>query len=115
MAWAIPLFLAYIPALVIGFMIFTLLITRYQRLPLDPPVGEWPVGEWPSVTVVIAAWNEAEGIVRTLERLADLTYEGRVEVVVADNNSTDDTAVLADATGERLGLAYRRVFEENQG
>ena len=38
MGWVIPLF-AYIPGLVIGFMIFTLLITRHQELPLDPPDG----------------------------------------------------------------------------
>ena len=95
MGWVIPLFLAYIPGLVIGFMIFTLLITRYQELPLAPPEGDWPEGDWPSVTVVVAAWNESEAIVRTLERIAELSYAGRVEVVVADNNSTDDTAVLA--------------------
>ena len=35
MAWVIPIFLAYIPGLVIGFMISTLLITRYQELPLS--------------------------------------------------------------------------------
>jgi biofilm PGA synthesis N-glycosyltransferase PgaC len=115
MAWVIPLFLAYIPGLVIGFMIFTLLITRYRELPLEPPEGDWLPGEWPPVTVVIAAWNESDSIVPTLERIADLTYEGHVEVVVADNNSTDDTAALVDATGERLGLHYRRVFEEKQG
>ena len=115
MAWVIPVFLAYIPALVIGFMIFTLLITRYRKLPLNPPVGEWPAGEWPPVTVLIAAWNEGDAIVGTLERIADLTYEGGVEVVVADNNSTDETAELADAAGKRLGLNYRRVFEAKQG
>ena len=115
MAWVIPIFLAYIPGLVIGFMIFTLLITRYQALPLVPPEGDWPIGEWPSVTILIAAWNESDAIVRTLERIADLTYEGSIEVAVADNNSTDDTAELADAAGQRLGLAYRRVFEQMQG
>ena len=75
MGWVIPLFLAYIPGLVIGFMIFTLLITRYQELPLEPPRGEWPEGEWPSVTILVAAWNESEAIVRTLERIAELSYE----------------------------------------
>ena len=115
MAWVIPVLLAYIPGLVIGFMIFTLLITRYQELPLEPPKGDWPEGDWPSVTIVVAAWNESEAIIRTLEWIADLTYEGSVEVVVADNNSTDDTAELADATGRRLGLDYRRVFEAKQG
>ena len=92
MAWVIPIFLAYIPGLVIWFMISTLLITRYQELPLVPPRGDWPEGEWPSVTILVAAWNESEAIVRTLEHIAELTYPGRVEVVVADNNSTDDTA-----------------------
>ena len=115
MGWVIPIFLAYIPGLVIGFMIFTLLITRYQELPLEPPRGDWPDGEWPSVTILVAAWNESEAIVRTLERIAELSYAGRVEVVVADNNSTDDTALLADAAGARLGLHYRRVFEAKQG
>jgi biofilm PGA synthesis N-glycosyltransferase PgaC len=115
MAWVVPLFLAYVPSLVIGFMIFTLLITRYWALPLEAPAGTWPEGEWPPVTIVIAAWNEDEAIVRTLERIAHLTYDGQVEIVVADNNSADDTARLADAAGTRLGLRYRRVFEEKQG
>jgi len=115
MAWVIPIFLAYIPGLVIWFMIFTLLITRYRELPLDPPSGDWPEGQWPPVTILVAAWNESASIVRTLEHIGDLSYPGRLEVVVADNNSTDDTAVLADAAGARLPFAYRRVFEERQG
>ena len=112
--WVIPIFLAYVPALVIGFMIFTLLITRYEELPLEPPKGDWPEG-WPPATIVIAAWNESEAIVRTLERISELAYEGQLEVVFADNNSTDDTGLSADAAAERLGLRYRRVFEAKQG
>ena len=115
MAWVIPIFLAYIPGLVIGFMIFTLLITRYEELPLVPLRGDWPEGEWPPVTILVAAWNESEAIVRTLEHIGDLAYPGRVEVVVADNNSNDDTALLADAAGARLRHHYRRVFEASQG
>ncbi len=115
MGWVIPLFLAYIPGLVIGFMIFTLLITRYQELPPAPPEGDWPEDEWPPVTILVAAWNESEAIERTLKHIAALSYGGQVEVIVADNNSTDDTALLADEAGERLGLSYRRVFETKQG
>ena len=115
MAWVIPIFLAYIPGLIIWFMIFTLLITRYEELPLDPPKGDWAEGEWPSVTILVAAWNESAGIVRTLEHIGALAYPGRLEVVVADNNSSDDTALLADAAGARLPRPYRRVFEERQG
>ena len=49
------------------------------------------------MTVVIAAWNEEAAIVPTLERIAGLTYRGALEVVLADNNSTDRTAELAEA------------------
>ncbi|OAI54941.1 hypothetical protein AYO48_04450 [Gaiella sp. SCGC AG-212-M14] len=115
MAWVIPIFLAYIPGLIIWFMIFTLLITRYQELPLEAPRGDWPEGEWPPVTIVVAAWNEGDAIVRTLEHIGELSYPGSLEVVVGDNNSTDDTALLADAAGDRLPFRYRRVFEAKQG
>jgi hypothetical protein len=109
MAWVIPIFLAYIPSLVIGFMIFTLLITRYQELPLEPPTGNWAEGAWPSVTIVVAAWNESQAIVRTLEHIGELSYEGRVEVVVADNNSTDDTALLVRRShGVAVGDPFAR-------
>jgi biofilm PGA synthesis N-glycosyltransferase PgaC len=112
--WVIPIFLAYVPALVIGFMIFTLVITRYEQLPLEPPDGDRADG-WPAVTIIVAAWNESEAIVRTLERISELAYEGPLEVVLADNNSTDETAARADAAAGRLGLRYRRVFEAKQG
>ena len=37
MAWVIPICMAYIPAVVIGFMCFTLILTRYQPPPCAPP------------------------------------------------------------------------------
>ena len=104
MAWVIPLFLAYIPGLVIGFMVSTLLLCRYRERPAGPSSGDWPEGGWPAVTVVIAAWNEEDAILATLERIAELSYEGPVEVVLADNNSTDRTADLAEEAALRLGL-----------
>jgi poly-beta-1,6-N-acetyl-D-glucosamine synthase len=78
MAWVIPLCVAYIPGVVIGFMVATLLFFgRYRERPVGPPSGDWPEGGWPAVTVVIAAWNEEEAIVSTLERIAELSYQGR--------------------------------------
>ena len=107
LAWVIPLFLGYIPGAVIGLMAFTLLITRYRELA--------PLANCPPVTVVAAARNEEAAIVSTLERIAGLSYPGEVEVVLADNNSTDRTAELAAAAAARLGLRYRRVFEPRPG
>src|SRR5262249_34595253 len=86
-AWLIPTLLGYIPALVIGLMAFTLMITRYR----EPPA----VAAWPDVTVILAAWNEEDAIVSTLERIAGLEYPERIEVVLADNNSTARTPARA--------------------
>jgi cellulose synthase/poly-beta-1,6-N-acetylglucosamine synthase-like glycosyltransferase len=44
------------------------------------------------VTVVVAARNEEQTITPTLGRITELAYGGRVEVILADNNSTDRTA-----------------------
>jgi poly-beta-1,6-N-acetyl-D-glucosamine synthase len=115
MAWVIPILLAYIPGVVIGFLCATLILTRYRPPELDPPPGVWPSGEWPPVTVIVAAYNEQEAIVSTLEHIARSSYGGPLEVVLADNNSSDRTAELAEAAAARLGLDYRRIFEPVAG
>jgi biofilm PGA synthesis N-glycosyltransferase PgaC len=108
MAWVIPTLIAYVPSIVVGFLCFTLLLTRYQA-PAQPS------GEWPAVTVIIAAYNEEAVVERTLDHLAATDYAGRLQVVLADNNSTDRTAPLAEAAAGRLGLDYRRSFEPAAG
>ena len=115
MSWVIPIMLAYVPGIVIGFLMFTLLVSRYREPAFEPPKGTWVAGRWPSVTILIAAWNEEKAIVPTLERIAALSYAGPIDVVLADNNSTDRTAELAAEAAKRLGLCYRRVFEVEQG
>jgi poly-beta-1,6-N-acetyl-D-glucosamine synthase len=114
-SWLIPALLAYVPALVVGFLAFTLILSRYRYPALQPPPGDWPEGEWPPITIVIAAWNEEDTIVPTLERIAGLSYPGPIEVVLADNNSTDRTAARAEQAARRLGLRYRRVLESGAG
>jgi cellulose synthase/poly-beta-1,6-N-acetylglucosamine synthase-like glycosyltransferase len=46
----------------------------------------------PDVAIVIAAHNEAPEIGETLERMLELDYPGRMEVLVASDGSTDETA-----------------------
>jgi biofilm PGA synthesis N-glycosyltransferase PgaC len=115
MAWVIPLLLAYVPAVVIGFLCFTLLLTRYKAPSFRAPEGAWPAGEWPPVTVIVAAHDEEASIERTLGHIAASEYAGPLEVVLADNNSTDATAALAEAAGRRLGIDLRRSFEPVAG
>jgi biofilm PGA synthesis N-glycosyltransferase PgaC len=114
-AWVIPIFMAYVPAVVIGFLCATLLLTRYRAPSLAPPAGPWPSGEWPGVTVIVAAFNEEEAIEKTLARIGASEYPGPLAVVLADNNSTDRTAELGQAAAARLGVDYRRSFEPLAG
>jgi poly-beta-1,6-N-acetyl-D-glucosamine synthase len=115
MAWVIPTTLAYIPGLLIGLLAFTLITTRHRPPNLRPPAGPWQAGEWPAVTVIVAARNEEDAIVPTLERFAELAYPGPVDIVLADNSSSDRTAERAHAAACRLRLHYRRVCESTPG
>ncbi len=115
MSWVIPVLLAYVPGVVIGFLCVTLVFTRYRPPPLDPPAGPWPTGEWPPLTVIVAAYNEETAIEATLGHIAATQYPGPLTVVLADNNSTDRTAELGAAAAARLRLDYRRCFEPGAG
>ena len=67
-------------------------------------------------TVVIATRNRAGLLQGCLERLAGQSANGRFDVVVVDNGSTDDTAG-AVARAAAAGLAVRRIVvaEANRG
>ena len=66
------------------------------------------------LSVIIATYNRSRRLARTLAALAELDTLGLAwEVVVADNNSRDDTPAVCRAWQERLPLKY--VFEGTQG
>lgn len=54
--------------------------------------------DWPSVVAVIPARNEEEGIGRAVGSLLTQDYKGAIRVVVVDDESTDDTATVAERT-----------------
>jgi len=60
-----------------------------------------------SVSVVIPALNEQAEIGRCLESLGRQTYQD-FEVIVVDNGSTDDTALIAESFGVRVVTESRR-------
>jgi cellulose synthase/poly-beta-1,6-N-acetylglucosamine synthase-like glycosyltransferase/peptidoglycan/xylan/chitin deacetylase (PgdA/CDA1 family) len=62
----------------------------------------------PDVSVVIPAYNEAAGIAATVRSMATSDYNGRIEIVVVDDGSTDHTAAVAGG----LDLPYVRVIRQ---
>lgn len=65
--------------------------------------------EDPEVSVIIPAYNEQDSILRTLSSLSKSKTSQRVEIIVVDNNSSDNTAELV----KKSGATY--VFEKEQG
>jgi glycosyltransferase involved in cell wall biosynthesis len=66
----------------------------------------------PDISLVIPAWNEAERLPRLLASVAAAraAYGGLVEVIVADNGSTDATAAVAEGAGCRVVPVERRCI-----
>ena len=60
-------------------------------------------------SVIVPAYNEAAYLGRALHSLQHQDYEGNYEIIVVDNNSTDETAAVAALYGVRV------VSEPEQG
>src|SRR5262245_38037528 len=67
---------------------------------------------WPSVTVVIPARNEADGIGETIGSLLRQDYAGAFAIILVDDDSSDGTADVARRAAARLNASERlRIIE----
>jgi len=72
----------------------------YSRLPELRPE---PVCEaLPMLSIIVPARNEAQNLRALLPSLRALEYPGRLEIIVVDDNSADETAVIAASFGARV-------------
>jgi glycosyltransferase involved in cell wall biosynthesis len=58
--------------------------------------------DFPAVSVVIPSWNQGRFIGRTLESILKQDYPGKVEIIVSDGGSTDETVEVLKSYGDRL-------------
>lgn len=72
----------------------------YRRLPrLNITAG---LDSLPSLSIIIPARDEADNLRRLLPSLNNQIYPGRLEIIVVDDSSTDETASVAAACGARV-------------
>jgi cellulose synthase/poly-beta-1,6-N-acetylglucosamine synthase-like glycosyltransferase len=99
-----------------GLLVYThagypLLLAALVRLGAGPRRRTLPpAGELPDVSVIVAAYAEAEVIAARVANLRELDYpRERLEVIVACDGSPDDTAQRARAAGADLVLELPRA------
>jgi cellulose synthase/poly-beta-1,6-N-acetylglucosamine synthase-like glycosyltransferase/peptidoglycan/xylan/chitin deacetylase (PgdA/CDA1 family) len=79
---------------------------RVRSLRFDPSFA-------PAVSVVVPAYNEALGIERSLRSLVGSRYPGRMELIVVDDGSTDETATIVEQLiREHRGPAELRLLRQ---
>lgn len=75
-----------------------------------PPAEHLPAEAWPSVSVVVPAFNSQETIAACIESLLNLQYpREKLEIIIVDNGSSDDTAAIASRYPVRV------LSEEQRG
>lgn len=85
-AWIVVGGIALIPGLMNAFLATSLLLDRRPR--------RRSYVHYPPISVLIAAYNEAQSIEETLRSLARQNYPGEFEAIVIDDGSSDRTAAI---------------------
>ena len=88
---------------------YALLLALLSRLLRRPAVSSAWQGELPRVTAIVAAYNEQDVIAARVANLRALDYpDGRLQVIVASDGSSDETVARARAAGADLVLELPR-------
>src|SRR5687767_5133826 len=68
-----------------------------------------------TATVLICTYNRAAWLGKSLESLAQQRSPRNWDVLVVDNNSTDDTRLVVESAAGRFPVPLRYLFEPRQG
>lgn len=80
----------------VGYPILLLLLSRFRARPVQKGTGE------PSFSIIIPAHNEAQIIAKKVDSILNQDYPASlVEVLVASDGSTDDSAAIVAAHADR--------------
>jgi cellulose synthase/poly-beta-1,6-N-acetylglucosamine synthase-like glycosyltransferase len=94
--------------IVYAYAVYPIVVLALSKLFGKSPVGYAPCtdGDLPSVSLLIAAYNEEQVIAQRIENALALDYPAdRLEIVIASDGSTDNTArIVRGFTDQRIRL-----------
>lgn len=100
--------IAYVPGFMNAFLISSLLLDKQAKIKNPEVVKD-------DVTLLISAWNEEAGIYNTLKYVKQQTYKGKVNVIVVNNNSTDNTEAEVERASKELDMDIVLLREPKPG
>jgi len=99
--------LFWISAIVVGYVYvgYPCLIALWARV-VDrrPHRAPFADGQWPSISIVIAARNEAPRLAARVRNLLDQDYPGPCDIIVVSDGSTDDPGAALQPFGRSVSL-----------
>jgi biofilm PGA synthesis N-glycosyltransferase PgaC len=96
-------FIALLPGFLNAHILASVILDRPPVLPLDL--------KFPKVSLLIAAYNEAQNIAETFRGIRGQDYPGELEIIVVDDGSTDETLLLLRS----FNLRNLKIIQNNHG
>lgn len=93
-----------------------LLISFFENRRKIEQEEDFELSSYPTVTVAVPCWNEAKTVGATLNSLLALDYpKDRIEIIVVDNNSRDNTREVVASYIQQYPGRIKYMMEEQQG
>lgn len=112
-----PVFYAliwYTTNILFGLLLFYLLTYCVSSFIEKNKSNNLDVKVLPSISVIIVMHNESAVIVKTVQNLLELSYEGNLEIIIIDDSSTDNSVELIEQYRNQIKIIRRGQFE-NKG
>jgi biofilm PGA synthesis N-glycosyltransferase PgaC len=99
--------IAYVPGFINAFLVCSLLLDKQPKFKNDNPEEE--------VTILVAAYNEENSIFNTLLYIKKQDYRGKINTIVINNNSKDNTVNEIYRAKRELNMNLICIDESNPG
>jgi biofilm PGA synthesis N-glycosyltransferase PgaC len=100
--------IAIFPGYLSAFLFSSLLLDRPRDLEPEA-VGPDRTTAWPDMTLLVATFDEEERIAETLDCALASDYPGRLDIVVADDGSTDRTCEIVRTASAAVHTPSRTI------